>query len=113
MRLIAWLCFFALLGLIVAVLFDGAVQRGRLRVVQAEIRSLVSAVQRLTARLESAFPSTQPEVLTVTLSMNWRSGGDAKTHTVVKTANETVAEFRARADEEFDAKLAEFPPDAN
>lgn len=47
----------------------------------------------------------------MTDKLEWRSGGVAKSHTVTKQPGETVAEFFARADAEFEAQLALFPPD--
>lgn len=43
--------------------------------------------------------------------LDWRSGGVAKSHTVVKQSTETVTEFFERAAVEFAAQLDLFPPD--
>lgn len=43
--------------------------------------------------------------------LDWRSGGVAKSHTVVRQENETVTEFLDRAAAEFEAQLSLFPPD--
>lgn len=44
-------------------------------------------------------------------TLEWRSGGVPHSHTVTKQPGESLSEFFARANDEFEAKLAEFPPD--
>lgn len=48
----------------------------------------------------------------MTTELVWISGGVRKEHLVTKKPGESVSEFFARANEEFEAKLLEFPPDA-
>lgn len=48
----------------------------------------------------------------MTETCNWTSGGTPHTHTATQQVGETVAEFRARFDEELNAKFADYPPDA-
>jgi hypothetical protein len=47
----------------------------------------------------------------VTDKLTWRSGGVEKTWTVTKQPGESVAQFMARADSEFEAQLSLYPPD--
>lgn len=47
----------------------------------------------------------------MTQKLEWMSGGIRREHTVTKQTGESVSEFFARATAEFEAQLAEYPPD--
>lgn len=44
-------------------------------------------------------------------TLEWMSGGIRHEYTVTKQTGESVSEFLARATAEFEAQLAEYPPD--
>lgn len=48
----------------------------------------------------------------MTTRLDWISGGVRKHHVVTKQPGESVSEFFARANDEFEAQLLEFPEDA-
>lgn len=47
----------------------------------------------------------------MTQTLEWISGGNRKEHVVTKQVGESVSELFARAQSEFEAALAEYPPD--
>lgn len=113
MKLLAWCLTFALLAFAASNIYSERQESQHRKAIELEIRALARAVQALSDRLATV--SEPKEAASMTQTLNWRSGGVAKSHTVTKDENgpETFDEFFDRARAEFDAKLVEFPPDSN
>lgn len=83
------------------------------------LREIARVLVLLAERVERLEPSVaQPlinpvEEKAMTKVLNWTSDGHRKSHTVTRgsVGPETYAEFTARAEAEFAAKLEEFPED--